>query len=335
MIELYLENFQIFEKVKFSFDSGVTVITGPNSSGKTAIIRAVEALLLNPASAGRWVQHGKKYVRVGLKIGERGWIVWERSKTGVVYREGREEYLKVGRKGAIEVIPNLGFRKDLTGRILNIQSEWDCIFPFSYSPSEMFRFFESVYQIFKSEEVYGKIKEDLQAVKGLLEERIEEGKRVEVELGELEKFVEGVKKGLPGTVEEIEAKISNQKKLEEACLILKQLEEVLKVGGDIFYGNFEWGSLRELKDINSDVVELRRAGNFKKVDLKIGNYDMGIKDTYNRVKEDYDKGKSLKEEKLRMEESLIPLNRRVKDIQEALLQYKECPVCGVTMIKED
>ncbi len=47
MLTLGLANFQSIARARFVFEPGITLIGGATSSGKTAVFRALKAILLN------------------------------------------------------------------------------------------------------------------------------------------------------------------------------------------------------------------------------------------------------------------------------------------------
>jgi len=75
-VQVRIQNFQSIEDCTVLID-GLTVITGPNNSGKTAVIRAVRGVFTNPP-AGPLVRHGAAYLTVTLTFDDGTVIVWEK-----------------------------------------------------------------------------------------------------------------------------------------------------------------------------------------------------------------------------------------------------------------
>ncbi len=80
---LTLENFRCYERARFELPPGLTVILGPNASGKTTILEAVYLLATTTSprttNARALIRHGESWGRV----------------TGVFEREGRELTIRV------------------------------------------------------------------------------------------------------------------------------------------------------------------------------------------------------------------------------------------------
>jgi exonuclease SbcC len=98
--------------------NGVTVLTGPNNIGKSAVVEAIRSLAENPASQGL-IRHGasKAVVTVELDSGEI--ISWERTHGSPLYRikkDGREEvYAKIGNNVPEDVRKLLRISPVITG----------------------------------------------------------------------------------------------------------------------------------------------------------------------------------------------------------------------------
>ena len=71
-----IQNFQSIVDVTIVID-GLTVITGTNHSGKTAVMRAIRGVFTN-ASAGPLVRHGCAHLSVALAFGDGTTILWEK-----------------------------------------------------------------------------------------------------------------------------------------------------------------------------------------------------------------------------------------------------------------
>jgi DNA repair exonuclease SbcCD ATPase subunit len=99
--KIHLENFMAHKATSIELAPGVTVITGPNNIGKSAVVEAIRYLVYNP-SPKNVIRHGAKkaLVRIELDSGES--IVWQRQDKSASYaieqpdREP-EAYYKFGR----------------------------------------------------------------------------------------------------------------------------------------------------------------------------------------------------------------------------------------------
>lgn len=114
-IEVRIQNFQSIEDATLVVD-GLTVVTGPNNSGKTAVMRAVGGVFTNPPAAPL-VRHGAAYLSVTLTFDDGTTVTWEKgweksgqkgSKVNRYYLNGKE-LQSVGR-GCPPEVEALGVR---------------------------------------------------------------------------------------------------------------------------------------------------------------------------------------------------------------------------------
>lgn len=90
------------EATSLELSPGVTVVSGPNNVGKSAIVEAMRYLLYNPAPK-HVIRHGAKEAVVRLELDSGESIVWRRQEKNAAYSlqqpEGSsEEYHKFGRE---------------------------------------------------------------------------------------------------------------------------------------------------------------------------------------------------------------------------------------------
>jgi DNA repair exonuclease SbcCD ATPase subunit len=102
-----LENFMSHQAARIDLAPGVTVITGPNNVGKSAVVEAVRSLVQN-CSQKHSIRHGAKQAVVRLELDSGEVIEWVRTDKTAYYRllrprandrEGAcepEEYRKIG-----------------------------------------------------------------------------------------------------------------------------------------------------------------------------------------------------------------------------------------------
>ncbi len=104
---IVIQNYMAHKSTSLELARGVTVITGPNNTGKSAIVEAIRSIAQNPPSSRTAIRHGEKsaVVRAELESGE--YIEWERTDKTSVYRirqsdgngaePSTETYAKFGR----------------------------------------------------------------------------------------------------------------------------------------------------------------------------------------------------------------------------------------------
>ena len=96
-----LENFMAHQATSIDLSPGVTVITGPNNIGKSAIVEAIRYLVYNPAPKNV-IRHGAKQALVRLELDSGEIITWQRQDKNASYTiqqpgQEPEEYHKFGR----------------------------------------------------------------------------------------------------------------------------------------------------------------------------------------------------------------------------------------------
>jgi len=81
-----VENYMAHKRSTIELAEGVTVITGPNNSGKSALVEAIRSVAQNPPSGRHAVRHGARsaVVRIELDTGEA--VEWERTEKTALYR---------------------------------------------------------------------------------------------------------------------------------------------------------------------------------------------------------------------------------------------------------
>lgn len=106
---IHLENYMAHKDTTIELAPGVTVITGPNNVGKSAVVEAIRYVVQNPPPK-HVIRHGAKHAIVRLELDSGEIVEWHRSdKTAfykIIQREGddpqgdwkEEAYRKLGRE---------------------------------------------------------------------------------------------------------------------------------------------------------------------------------------------------------------------------------------------
>lgn len=88
---------------------GVNALTGPNNTGKSAIVEALRCLATNPVPR-HYIRHGAKEARVSVELEDGTRVVWIRKKRSSGYElylpgaEEPEEYWKFGRRPPEDIL---------------------------------------------------------------------------------------------------------------------------------------------------------------------------------------------------------------------------------------
>jgi len=104
-MKVVIDNFQSIEHTEFEV-KGLTVITGPNNTGKSACARAVAGALTN-ARGSSFVRQGEKACRVQITFKDGHTLLWEKGKSINRYEVDGFEINKVG-SGVPDEVKSLG-----------------------------------------------------------------------------------------------------------------------------------------------------------------------------------------------------------------------------------
>jgi len=101
--KITLENFMSHGKTVIELADGLTVLTGPNNCGKSALVAALQILATNSKSK-HVIRHGAKTSTITVETEEGDTIVWKRKKTTVSYNINGEDVHRIG-QGVPEDLP--------------------------------------------------------------------------------------------------------------------------------------------------------------------------------------------------------------------------------------
>ena len=90
-----LENFMSHGKTVIELADGLTVLTGPNNCGKSALVAALQILAANGRTK-HVMRHGAKVCTVTVETDDDQTIVWERKKSTVKYNINGEDVHRIG-----------------------------------------------------------------------------------------------------------------------------------------------------------------------------------------------------------------------------------------------
>lgn len=157
---LDIKNFQSISDAHLEFIPGINLILGQSNSGKTAILRAINALLSNPTYAKSFVKLGASKATVVMSY-EGNEVIWEKPLKGSTsYIVNGEENTKIGSQDLFDLLPINGFVKSESDDIMNIEGEWNLPFPFDRTPAELFKLFENVFCVSDSATLLKSYKEE-------------------------------------------------------------------------------------------------------------------------------------------------------------------------------
>lgn len=109
MTRLTLTNFMAHAATTFEFPPGLSVLTGPNNTGKSAVVEALRCLTQNPAPR-HVIRHGADEARVSLTLSDGTTVTWVRRPRYALYELARpgaaepEVFAKFGRTPPAEIL---------------------------------------------------------------------------------------------------------------------------------------------------------------------------------------------------------------------------------------
>ena len=185
--KLILRDFMAHSLSEFSFGPGLSVLCGPNNTGKSAVIEALRCLASNPAPR-HFIRHGAKQAEVEVVLADATRVVWIRRKDYALYHlyaPGAAEpeiFAKFGRKPPLEILDALKLNNvELDGGEeidVHLGNQREPIFLINKPGSVMASFFAAA-----SESAH------LMSMQGLLKDRVRKAKqednRLKLKQGEL------------------------------------------------------------------------------------------------------------------------------------------------------
>ena len=118
IMKLKIKHFQSWKDAEFEF-APFSVIVGPSNSGKTAIVRAIEAALFN-TSGDQYITRGKKLCNVFLSLPESDIIKYVKGASAK-YEINGANFSAIGR-GPFEKVDELGY-KEITADKMKIRPQ--------------------------------------------------------------------------------------------------------------------------------------------------------------------------------------------------------------------
>jgi DNA repair ATPase RecN len=115
MFTLRVKNFQSLEDCEVEVQ-GLTVVTGQNNSGKTALMRSAFGVFTN-SKGTKFVRHGKEHCSVTLEFGDGHTVTWEKGEGVNRYIIDGRTLNKVGSGKVPEEVSSLGVQPlQISGR---------------------------------------------------------------------------------------------------------------------------------------------------------------------------------------------------------------------------
>ena len=162
-MKLKIENFQSIKKAELEI-KGLTVITGPNNTGKSACARALAGVFTNIKGSSH-VRIGEKYSEVEVDFEDGSpLVVWKKGSKVNDYIVGGKVISKVGVDVPEEVLEGLGVRAvEVDGREIypQIAKQFEQIFLLDLPPSSLSSALSDVDRILQLEVAMSNARSDL------------------------------------------------------------------------------------------------------------------------------------------------------------------------------
>jgi len=309
----------------FEFPEGITIIQGRSGSGKSTVFYAIEDCLSNPSGVSDVINWNAKSCEVTLE-NEGGYVKWIKTPSSCEYvdRDGKS-FVKASKLDSRD-IDNLGFYFDKKDEIVNIHNEWDKLFPFGASDTEMFKLFEDIFNISSSFQIIDGIKKEEQDYKAKITSINNQLNDLTVKNNSIEYILGQVNPNVDSYIDDINEKqvfvsnitndyntlSSNQKFLN--MVIPNELDTSLLTEKGNYYNQL-------LSDYNSYQVNKRAAGivipDEREISLKENPYV-----------EDYTKYKTTLDVIAQYDKALSDIDAEEIKVREKLKEIKVCPTCG-------
>ena len=335
-MKLKLKNFQSISQSELNFPIGITLIRGANASGKSAIYRAVKAILTNPNGSKHYVKHGAKEAEVTLENNGNS-LTWKRTKSSVAYEYDGQEYLKASKAKASDYC-DLGFYTNEKGKLVNMLDEWDVLFPFGESDTELFKIFEDIFNISDSAKVVDTMKADENAcTKEILdcENLLQSAKKKIESIGSL---FEMFPKNQPEIMHKVLSdRAVNLEKLRSSLLLLQQASTIPEIDVKPFDFNSSMDKIREYNDLLEKKQLLISLQSLPTTNFVTFDFD-NLSNLFKQIAE-------MRKDLSNCKDCVVNVASSVKEIELAtselekvnnrLAEIDTCPLCGHLLKKEN
>lgn len=318
-----------FQRLKgeniFEFPVGITIIQGRSGSGKSTVFYAVEDCLTNPSGVSDVINWDAKEAEVTIE-NDGGYVKWRKTPSSCEYEDKNGKSFVKASKIDSRDIDNLGFYFDKKDDVVNIHGEWDKLFPFAASDTEMFKLFEDIFNISSSFQIIDNIKAEEKDYKAQIASLNNQINDLTIKNNSINDVLERVNPDVDSFIKDLQNKEQNVSILTNDYRTLsdnqkylnidipKELDTSLLTEKGNFYSQI-------LKDYENYQVNKQRASLIvpleKSFDIKENPYI-----------EDYNKYQTILNIIAQYEKELQKIDEEEKVVREKLGSIKVCPTCG-------
>lgn len=161
-IKLAIKNYQIISDARLEFDEGLTLIVGSSNNGKSAVIRAIEALIYNKAG-NSFIKLGEPATVVGVSMNGHT-VLWKKTSESGEYKIDGQVYNKIGRGQLVEVadalkISEISVNQDKVR--VNFLKQMEYPFLLDKNPSQLFEFLSMSSDTDRLSDIFKTMRSDL------------------------------------------------------------------------------------------------------------------------------------------------------------------------------
>lgn len=343
-MKIKFKNFQSLRSEEVNIRPGMTLITGPTNSGKTAIFRGLLALLTNSVDApnfinGIAVQENGDNAELSVSLIDEDIpkIEFHRNKSKAWYMIDGKKYSKLARSNIFDIYPDLR-RKFIydpqdSRKVLNFQTEEQLAFPFDKSDGEMFKLFEHIFNITDTRLVIDTMKKEEDEVNFKLSQNqsekqnlTEKTKILEAGLYKINKefllnYADQYKKCANSAQKCLEKiyKISEYAPFLTTCQQLPILSS--NDNGEIFSAVIDLGKKLQECQLKSEYIT-----NYTDLELSGTEEDFGS--PVLELESKLNKISTLSKNLIAIEQSIADNEQILKQAEEKLKEFDICPLCG-------
>lgn len=327
------KDFQILQgEHTFEFPIGITVLQGKTGSGKTTVFYAINDCLVNPNGVDDVINWDAKQCSVTIENNDNK-ITWIKTPTSSIYRNEitGQEFVKASKLDSTD-LGDLGFYiKD--DEVINIQGEWNLLFPFALKDTEMFRLFEDIFNISCSFAIIDQYKKEEQSIKSNINQTTSQINDLTQNINKIDEILNNV------DATKVDTFITTINKN-------KQLVSQIQNDFNNLSKNYNYKNIK--------VPKMYDTGNM----VNVGNYYMSISTDYNnylvnhnlnnlqlpeikqfdlkepQIQTDYKNYCYFTNEITKNKETLLQLTEQLEQCKQQLSQIKVCPTCGRPLEEE-
>lgn len=310
----------------FEFPVGITIIQGKTDSGKSTVFYAIQDCLENPSGVSDVINWDAKSAEVTIE-NDGGYVKWIKTASSSEYVDKNgKPYVKASKLDSRN-IDNLGFYFDKKDKVINIHNEWDKIFPFESSDTEMFKLFEDMFNISSSFQIIDAIKKDEQEVKNKtsqIKNKIDclhqqnlniDNILSNVNINQVNEIISDLQYKANAIVELTKdyANLSdNQKYL--TLQIPEELDTSILIKNNSYYNQLK-------EDYNNYLI------NMEWMNMNIPEWK-NFELVENKYENDYNRYISILDQIKNYDNEIVKLNEQENLVTEKLKEIKVCPTCG-------